>query len=603
MRNDDDTHSTLTSSSEQVSESKIVPKDSQKPSDPNVHQNGTDVTDSAKQNASLKEVTVVTLPPDLKALEGDTHPTPMPSSREVLFNPNVHKNGTPLTHSVDPNGLSNDDEVTIVALESESKALEKELKKKGINYFKIGKTIANVAYTASLCLVFYKLSAPRGVADGVISALVNAPSAAIFFDQFFGKVLINYNPKRVTKTHFALSLTGLAAGNIAAIAGEQIAEDAVKGSSAWIFYGGLGVSLIYTFTSRTLGLPGAVGYLLNPLLGRCRPFPELEQFRKDLEKNYLNPAVQRINEKTPERFIEVFYDTIKENPNKWAGYDIYKNTIEKAFQVGGLIAVQHFFGLFQQLAAEGWGKISPQLENNCGLNSISAATTAFFYYLLVLKLPPTFRKSLEQIWILGVHNSRTLPAKIIKTALLLATLGGAGVAAYFSGSGMAEETARYDQLAQNGTLPFCVNNPPLSPWEGIDGNVNELWMTIVAGVGCNFTGMLFLFNPILDFFIKKSHENPWCIQSMLAVLESAPILNSNQLEKELGSWIPLIQGKRPTAIQAIENKRSLVKIAENTNLPRPKFWFCGDLWKCSSNDENTRLLSETEDPVPSALTA
>lgn len=90
---------------------------------------------------------------------------------------------------------------------------------------------------------------------------------------------------------------------------------------------------------------------------------------------------------------------------------------------------------------------------------------------------------------------------------------------------------------------------------------------------------------------------------MLAVLESAPILNSNQLEKELGSWIPLIQGKRPTAIQAIENKRSLVKIAENTNLPRPKFWFCGDLWKCSSNDENTRLLSETEDPVPSALTA
>ncbi len=56
--------------------------------------------------------------------------------------------------------------------------------------------------------------------------------------------------------------------------------------------------------------------------------------------------MQRINKKTPERFIEVFYDTIKENPNKWTGYDIYKNTIEKAFQVGGLIAVQHFFGLF-----------------------------------------------------------------------------------------------------------------------------------------------------------------------------------------------------------------------------------------------------------------
>ncbi len=106
----------------------------------------------------------------------------------------------------------------------------------------------NAAYTTSLCFVFYKLSAPRGVGDGVIFALVNAPSAAVFFDQFFGKVLINYNSKRVTKTHFAFSLSGLAAGIIVAIAGEQIAEDAVRGSSTWLFYGSIGVSLVYTFT-------------------------------------------------------------------------------------------------------------------------------------------------------------------------------------------------------------------------------------------------------------------------------------------------------------------------------------------------------------------
>ena len=172
------------------------------------------------------------------------------------------------------------------------------------------------------------------MANGVISALVNAPSAAVFFDQFFGKILINYNPKRVTKTYFALSLSSLVVGIIAAIAGEQIAEDSVRGSSTWLFYGSIGVSLVYTFTGRTLWLPGAVRYLLNPLLERFRPFPELVQFRKDLEKSYLNPTVQKINDKTPERFIEVFYDTIKENPDKWTGYDIYKNTIEKAFQVG-----------------------------------------------------------------------------------------------------------------------------------------------------------------------------------------------------------------------------------------------------------------------------
>ena len=168
---------------------------------------------------------------------------------------------------------------------------------------------------------------------------------------------------------------------------------------------------------------------------------------------------------------------------------------------------------------------------------------------------------------------------------------------------MAEETARYDQLVQNETLPFCVNNPPLSPWEKVNGNLNELWMTVVAGLGCNFTGMLFLFNPILDFFIKKSRENPYQIQSMLAKLESARILNSNQLEKEFGSWIPLIKEKRTTAIQAIKNKRSLVKIAENNNLSKQKLWCWGDLWKCSSNNENTPLLSETEDHVPSVLTA
>ncbi len=90
---------------------------------------------------------------------------------------------------------------------------------------------------------------------------------------------------------------------------------------------------------------------------------------------------------------------------------------------------------------------------------------------------------------------------------------------------------------------------------------------------------------------------------MLAKLESARILNSNQLEKEFASWIPLMKEKRTPAIQAIENKRSLVKIAENSNLPEQKPWCWEDLWKCFSKNDNPPLLSETEDHVPSALIA
>ncbi len=442
----------------------------------------------------------------------------------------------------------------IVRNPNETSTKWEKLKKAGV----IVKWIVNIVlYTGPVCLVFFLLSLPKGIGPGAISAVVNAPVAALFFNDFFEKILANFNPRRVNIPFFLFSITGFPAGILTGITGLQVATDAIKKNLPSIFhpYAQL-VFFCYSLTTRSVGCPLAMHelseFLLRRWYGRLKP---VYQFLNDLEANFMLSDVQQIRATSYEGFVTQFYDTLKNKnikPGKHPTFILYK-ILEKLAQIATLIFSQHYFNLFQQLSAEGWSKINNDLAEKCELITSTAVPTQIFINRLACMFPSTLVRTLRDSYIRARYymGGDKLKKGLITTGAVAVALGSL-VLAYYTGDGMAEEEERYEFAALNHTLSICVNQPNLSPFNFGDF-LNQQLMTLFAGLLCNGTGtLLFLGNYVLRNTVPK-----YSALDVLYKMEGSTMLNWSAFEKEFGTKIvDNIQRSRKNCIEAIEESRS-----------------------------------------------
>lgn len=468
-------------------------------------------------------------------------------------NSHYDENANPTTH--------------IIAVSSESSSqVEEYLTQQGVRYsrlkiagraFKWGINI--FVYATPLSVVFYELNLPKGAVPAALSVFINAPMSIEFFDQFLGRVIMNFNPRRVYPAFIVFSASGLVSGFLTSITGLQIATDALEDVFSGVLYRyGQAVFFLNTYTTRCVAWPLAMHELLESVTWRlCGRFKPVYDFINDLEANFLDPNVQKIRATNYIDFVNQFYTELEKKgkkPGRWSTYHLYKG-IEMTARILSVAITLYFFDLFQYLGSEGWSKFSDKIAEMCILNFFTVLPNSIFYARSASMFLPTLRCVLRDTYIHSRYYSQegrlslNTPLKVAAMTILVGTgIVGSQVAAWFSGAGMAGEVERYNAASSNHTLPACVDHPNLSPvnFPLLFGTIS---MTGVAGLFCNGTGTLLLLNRC----IIRQKIPAYSALSVLYEIKGSTMLRWDALERKFGGdFVNRVKERRRGCILEVE---------------------------------------------------